>query len=81
MTHEQLATMLAVTKRYPYAKLLYSYAESLALNGRLNEARTIFLKIRRIHGERLYGILREDIQERAAAREPKLLALSQSLPD
>jgi uncharacterized membrane protein len=80
MSDHDLRRMELITKRYPYAKLLYGYSAALALNGRLDEGRRVFLLIRQVHGQRIYEIIKDDVRERIMTGQVGLESLEQSLP-
>jgi O-antigen ligase len=75
MTDEELSEMRAVTRRYPYAKLLYGYSASLTLNGHPDDGRRIFALLRQLHGDRVYEVIKGDVLERAGSSQPGLKAL------
>ena len=81
MSPAELASLEAVARRYPYAPSLARLASAWALNGRLDDARQLFTKIRQIHGDGMYLKLRLDLRERVAEGQAGLSALEQSLPD
>lgn len=77
MNNDELEGMLAITKRYPYAKLLLGYSEAAALNGRMQEAIKTFFKIKLLYGEGLYRSFKEALQQEAMGdRNLKELATS-----
>jgi len=80
MSEEQLRQMDVSTKRYPFALSLVRYASALALNGRLEEARATFVKIRHLNGDRAYGRLKSDLHDKVADGESGLAELDRSLP-
>lgn len=80
MTDKQLTDICEITKRYPYGRLLYGCAAALELNGRSEEARQTFIKIRYIHSDRIYQILKDELHDRNLG-QPGLLTFEQSLPE
>lgn len=80
MSNEALAALEAVTRRYPYGRLLFGYAEALAFNDQLSEATKVFLKIRFIFGDSAYFSYREALHKKATNGTPMLVDLDQSLP-
>jgi len=80
LTAQQLSEMEAITLRYPYPGSILRYASALALNGRIEEARLMFVKLRSIYGQQMYDSVRTDLRERIAIGEPNLLAFEKSLP-
>jgi hypothetical protein len=81
MSAAELATMDAEVKRRPYAGSMVRYAVALALNGRLDAARQLLVKLRHIHGELVYVKVRRDLSERIAQGQAGLRPLLESLPD
>ena len=79
MTSDELDRMAAVTKRYPYAPVLFKYAVALALNGRLGEAVLMLRKLRHIHGDAVYASYAKMLHERAEAGESGFAALEAAL--
>jgi len=57
------------------------FAFTLALNGRLPEAREVFLAIEKVHGADAYRLARRALRERISEGEQGLAGLAQSLPD
>jgi hypothetical protein len=80
MSDSELREIAESTKRYPYALSLSRYAAALALNGRLEDARRTFVKIRYIYGDRAYVRLREDLHEQVAQGKSGLAELENTLP-
>lgn len=81
MSEASLADMEAIAKRYPFGRALARLAWAWALNGRLGDAQRLFVKIRHIHGEALYGQLKQDLRSQVADGNEGLRALAESLPD
>ena len=79
MSSDELDRMGAVTRRYPYAGVLFKYAVALALNGRTAEAGAIFTKLRHIHGNASHVFYSRLLRERVEAGESGLAALEASL--
>jgi len=79
MSAAELTQMEDVVKRYPYAASLVRYASALAMNGRVDEARIAFVKIRYMYGEHMYRRMRTGFHERAQA-VPLLQPLDNVLP-
>jgi O-antigen ligase len=80
MSDTELADMADVVKRYPYAPSMSTLAIALALNGRSDEARTLFIKIRHIHGEVLYRKMKRDLRQQIDDGQTALVPLERSLP-
>lgn len=76
MTSDELERMAAVTKRYPYAAVLFRYAVALALNGRGDEAALMLVKLRHIYGDAVYAPYGRMLYERVEAGESSLAALA-----
>lgn len=81
MSSAELARMEAVVKRYPYPAVMFRVASAWALNGRLADARQLFIKIRHIYDESTYRKMRSALHERVVAGEAGLMALEHALPD
>jgi Virulence factor membrane-bound polymerase, C-terminal/Protein glycosylation ligase len=80
MGADELDNMRRVSERYPYAASLVRYASALALNGRLEEGRRTFIKIRYIFGDRMYTLLKGELHQKVGWGEVGLEALDRSLP-
>jgi len=80
MDPEHLARMQAITERYPYAPSLSRLATAWALNGRLDDATALFLKIRQIHGRPTYLRMKRGLHEQLQ-EQPALEELYRRLPD
>lgn len=72
MPEEQLAWMGLVASRHPYVPVLYRYALAEALNGRVENAELILLKIKRLHSDRNYADAKMQFEELANTRYPEL---------
>jgi hypothetical protein len=81
MSAEELRVMEAATNRYPYAASLVRYATVLALNGKPEQARDTFVKIRYIYGDKMYVRLKNDVHDRVQSGEVGLAQLDADLPD
>ena len=77
----EIAEMRAVVRRYPYPPSLARFAQVLALNGRLDEARSTVLMIRQMFGLGTYLRFRDELKDAVAAGATGLGALVASLPD
>jgi hypothetical protein len=80
MSADELLFMKEVATRYPYAASLSRLASALALNGQMDEARSTFIKIRYIYGDRMYLRSRSELQENAASGPSPLRELAALLP-
>lgn len=80
MNNETLSEMQHITCRYPFGKLLYGYAEALALNGRGADAVNVFLRIRQIFGERAYEVYKQDMKNRLDAGDTRVRDFYYLLP-
>jgi hypothetical protein len=81
MSAEELRVMEAATNRYPYAASLVRYATVLTLNGKPEQARDTFVKIRYIYGDKMYVRLKNDVHDRVRSGEVGLAQLDADLPD
>lgn len=79
MSEATLLEMEAVTKRYPYGRALARLAQALALNGRLQDAVMIYVKIRHIHGEAMYAQVRQDLRREIERGNESLIPLYEAL--
>jgi hypothetical protein len=80
MSAESLARMEAVTMRYPYAASLTRMASAWALNGRLDDARSLFAKIEPIYGRPMYLKLRQELKDSISEGNTGLSPLLDALP-
>jgi hypothetical protein len=80
MSADELHFMAEVATRYPYAASLSRLATALALNGQMDEARRVFIKIRYVFGDKTYLQFRLELQENSAGGAAPLRDLVRSLP-
>lgn len=82
LNSEQLNSMEATVRRYPYSSSLYRLGIALALNGRQDEARERFINVRHMFGENAYRGVRASLALRIEeGGAPELIRLQMSLPD
>lgn len=76
----QIDEMRAVVRRYPYPPVLARFAQTLALNGRLDEARATAWTVRQLFGIGTYEKMRQEVVDAAASERPELQPLAKALP-
>lgn len=78
----EVAELGQLMRRYPYPASISRYAAALALTGRADEGRQVFLLLRSIYGNRSFTNQRKVLREQGELeRQPKLLEFEASLPD
>ena len=80
MSEVELKAMEASVQRYGYAPSMFRYAQALALNGHLDDAKRVFLEIRHVHGEKSYGRYRQALHEAIVEGKSGLVDLETTLP-
>lgn len=80
MSADELRFMEAAALRYPFAPSLLRLASVYALNGRMEDGRRTFIKIRYIFGDETYLRFRTAYQTKYESGPPPLSTLAQALP-
>jgi hypothetical protein len=82
LTDAEVTELGQLMRRYPYPASIMRYAAALALTGRADEGRQVFMSMRSIYGDRSITNQRKVLREQAELeRQPKLLEFEASLPD
>jgi len=79
MSQSTLDDMRRVVARYPYHGAMLRLATSLALNGRVEEAKDLCVAIRHIHGEDIYLAVKRRIHEQVEEGKTELRELDSAL--